>query len=77
MLAQRADKVIRKFISFIDISADLADKSFLSLCFRLWFYIFLIVGIGHRIEIVHHAGLRHTADEHSMCAKINVLFHLQ
>ena len=76
MLAQRADKVFRQFIAFIDITADLADKSFLS--FGLWFrfYIILIVSLGHRFYIRDHTGFCNTADEHSMCIQIYILFYL-
>ena len=45
MFAQWADDVFRKFVSFIDISADFAYESFFAFCFWLWFYILLIVGM--------------------------------
>ena len=43
VFAERADEVIRKYISFIDISADLADKAFLSFCVRFRLYVVLII----------------------------------
>ena len=44
VFTQRADDIFRKFITFVDISADLAYKSFLSFCLGFWFDIVLTVG---------------------------------
>ena len=51
MLAERADEIIRKSISLIHISANLAYKAFLSACIRFRFYIVLIVGVGYGIPV--------------------------
>ena len=72
MLAQRADDIFRKFISFIDISADFAHESFLAVCFRLRFYVLLVVGVGHGILIAHDTGFCDAADEHTVSAQINI-----
>ncbi len=53
MFAQRADDIFRKFIAFIDVSADFAYPAFFAFGLWLWFYIFLIVGVSHGLLIVH------------------------
>ena len=77
MLAQWADVVIRELVTFVNVSADLADKALFALGFWLWFYIFLVIGVGHGVEIIHYAGLSNAADKHAVCAKIHILFNLQ
>ena len=77
MLAQRANDVFRKFIAFVDIAADFADKTFFTFCFRLRFYILLIVRISNGILITHNTRFCNAADEHSMRTKVDILFYLQ
>ncbi len=77
VFAQRADDIFRKFIPFIDISADFAYKSFLAVGFRLRFDVLLIVGVGHSILIAHDAGFSDAADKHAVGAQINILFYFQ
>lgn len=77
VFAQRADDIFRKFISFIDISADFAHESFLAVCFRLRFYVLLVVGVGHSILIAHDAGFSDAADKHAVGAQINILLYFQ
>ena len=50
MLAQRADIIFGKLFAFVDIAADLADIAFL-FGFGLGFHIFLVVGVGHGLQI--------------------------
>ena len=52
MFAQRTDEVIREYVAFIDIAADLADKSFLAFGVGFRLDVVLIIGVGHRIDIV-------------------------
>ena len=77
MFAQWADDIFRKFIAFINISANFADKAFFAFSLWLWFYMFLIVGVSHGLLIVHDTGLCDAADEHSVSTKIYVIFHFQ
>ena len=77
MLAQRADDIFRKFIAFIDVSADFAYPAFFALGLWLWLYMLLVVGVSHGILIAHDAGLCDAADEHSMSAEIHIVFYLQ
>ena len=77
MFAQWADDIFRKFIAFIDISADFAYPAFFAFSLWLWFYMFLIVGVSHGLLIVHDTGLCDAADEHSVSTKIYVIFHFQ
>ena len=77
MFTQWADIIFRKFITFVDISADFTYKSFLTFCFRFRFYIFLIIGVAHCLLVTYHAGFCHTADEHSVSAEIHIVFYLQ
>ena len=77
MFTQRADVVCRKFIALVDITADFADKTFLSFGFRFWFYVVLVVGVSHGILIAHDTGLCDAADEHSVSAEIHIVFYLQ
>ena len=73
MFAQWADDIFRKFIAFIDISADFAYPAFFAFSLWLRFYVFLVVGVSHGILIAHNTGLCDAADEHSVSAKIYVL----
>ena len=66
MLAQRTDKVVWKHIPFIDISAYLAYKAFLSFRLRLRLNIVLVVGVSHGLLIAHNSGFRYGADEHAV-----------
>ena len=77
MLAQRTDKVFRQFISFIDIAADLADKTFLALRFRFWLDVLLIVGVSHRFDVVDDSGFRYGTDKHAVRSQILVVFNFQ
>ena len=77
MFAQRADVIFRKLIAFIDKSADFAYKAFLAFCLWFWFYIFLIVGVCHSIDVVDYTSLCYGTDEHSVCIKIYILLYLQ
>ena len=77
MFAQRADDIFRKFIAFVDISADFAYPAFFAFSLWLRFYVFLVVGVSHGILIAHNTGLCDAADEHSVSAKIYVVFHFQ
>ena len=77
MFAQWADEVFWKFVAFVDISADFADKSFFSFCLWFWFYIVLIVCVGHGFLITHDTCFCDTADEHSMSTEVYILFNLQ
>ena len=77
MFAERADEVIRKYISFIDISADLADKAFLSFCVRFRLYVVLIICVSHCLFIIHYAGLCHGTDKHAVCVQVNILLNLK
>ena len=77
MFAQRADDIFRKFIAFIDISADFAYPAFFAFSLWLRFYMFLVVGVSHGILITHNTGLCDAADEHSVSTKIYVIFHFQ
>ena len=77
MLAQRADDILRKLVTFVDISADLADKALFAFCFRLRFYVLLIIGIAHGFPIAHDAGFGNAADEHTMGTQVYILLHLQ
>ncbi len=54
MFAERADEIFRKFITLVNISAHLAYESFLAFRFRLWFYIVLIVVVGHGLDFGDH-----------------------
>ena len=66
MFAERADEIFRKFITLVNISAHLAYESFLAFRCRLWFYIVLIVVVGHGLDFGDHTGLGNAADEHSV-----------
>jgi len=77
MLAQRANDVFRKFIAFVDIAADFADKTFFTFCFRLRFYILLVISVSHGILITHNTGFCNATDEHSMRIKVDILFYFQ
>ena len=77
MLAQRADDIFRKFIAFIDVSADFAYPAFFAFGLWLWLYMFLVVGVSHGILIAHDTGLCDAADEHSVSAEIHIVFYLQ
>ena len=77
VLAQRTDEVIRQGISFIDVSAHLADKTFASFCLRFWLDVVLIVGVGHRRCAVDDAGFGYGTDKHAMGSQILVVFHFQ
>ena len=77
MLAERTDKVIRKSIPFIDITADLADKALLPFRLRFRLDIFLIICVGHGILVGHDSRLCHTADKHTVCAQIHILLNFQ
>ena len=77
MLAQRADDIFRKFIAFIDVSADFAYPAFFALGLWLWLYMFLVVGVSHGILIAHDTGLCDAADEHPVSAEIHIVFYLQ
>ena len=74
MLAQRADDIFRKFIAFIDVSADFAYPAFFALGLWLWLYMFLVVGVSHGILIAHDSM---SSDEHSVSAEIHIVFYLQ
>ena len=77
MFAQRADDIFRKFITFVDISADLADKAFLSFCLWFWFDIVLVIGVGHGLLVTHDASFGDTADEHAVGSEVNILFYFE
>ena len=77
MFTQWTDIIFRKFIAFVDISADFTYKSFLTFCFRFRFYIFLIIGVAHCLLVTYHAGFCHTADEHSVSSQIYILLYFQ
>ena len=77
MLTQWTNIIIRKFLSFIDISTYHTYESFLSFCLRFWFYMFLIVSVCHRFFIIHHTSLCHGTDKHSVCIQIHILLHFQ
>ena len=77
MFAERADEIFRKLITLVNISAHLAYESFLAFRCRLWFYIVLIVVVGHGLDFGDHAGLGNAADEHSVSAEIHIVFYLQ
>lgn len=77
MLTQRADIILRKLISLINISANLAHKSLFAFGLWLWFHILLIIGVGHSVLIAHNAGLCNAANEHSVSSQIYILLYLQ
>ena len=77
MLTKRADKIVRKYISFINVTANITYKAFLSFCLWLWFYIVMIIGISHCILIAHHTRFCYSTDKHSVCIKIHILLYLQ
>ena len=77
MFAQWADDIFRKFIAFIDISADFAYPAFFPSVCGFGFTLFLIVGVSHGLLIVHDTGLCDTADEHSVSTKIYIIFYFQ
>ena len=77
MFAQRADKILRKLIAFIDISADFADKPFFAFRLRLRLDMVLIIIVGHGFFIAHHAGFGDAANKHPMASEINILLHFQ
>ncbi len=77
MFTQWANIIFRKFISFINISADLTYKAFLAFCLWLWFDVVLVVGVGHGLLVTHDAGFGDTADKHSVSSQIYVLLYFQ
>lgn len=77
VFTQRADVVCRKFIALVDITADFADKTFLSFGFRFWFYVVLVVGVSHGFLIAHHAGFGHAADKHTVGTEIYIVFYFE
>ena len=77
MLAERTDEIIRQFIAFINVSTDLADKSFLSFCLRSGLYIVLVIGVCHGLTVVHNTCLCNGTDEHAVRIQINILVYLQ
>ncbi len=77
MLAERADKIIRQLVAFVDISAHRAYEALLALGIRLWLYIALVIGVGHGLYIGDNARLSYGADKHSVCVKIYILLYLK
>ena len=77
MLTQRADEIIRQVFAFVDISTDFTYPTFFAVCIRSGLNVFLIICVGHSIQIGKHTRLGHGADEDTVAAQINVLFNLQ
>ena len=77
MFAQGADEIFRQGIALVNITADFADEALLAFGFRLRLYICVVVGVGHGFAVREHAGLGDGADEHTVCLKIHILFHLE
>ena len=77
MLTQRADEIIGQVFAFMDISADFTYPTLFTVCLRFGFHVFLIICVGHGIQIGKYTRLGHGADEDTVAAQINVLFHLQ
>ena len=77
VFAYRTDKIRRKYIAFVNISADFADKTFLfQFCFRSRFNMIEIVLIGHRRNIGKNLFCCHISDKHHMRSEINTAVHL-
>ena len=77
MFAQRADKVCGQLAAFINEAANFADKPFFAFGLRFWFYVCLIIRVGHGFHTGEHPGFRDAADEHAMGPQIHILFHLE
>ena len=73
MLTERADEILGQRVSLVDIAADLAYKAFLPLGFRLWLYLFLIVGISHCRNIGNDARLGDAANKQTVRAEVDIL----
>ena len=79
MLADRADKIWRKDLPLIDISADSADPAHLLLFYRLWLRLDVgkVILIRHRWNIRKNPALRDLCDEDGMCLKFDFLNDLR
>ena len=77
VFAERANEVVGKDISFIDIAADFAHIAFFACCFRLWLHVVLVVGIGHGIAFGNDSRFRHGTDEHAVRIKVHIILDLQ
>ena len=77
VFAKRADEIVGKDISFIDIAADFAHIAFFACCFRLRLHVVLVVSIGHGITFGNDSRFRHGTDEHAVRIKIHIILDLQ
>lgn len=77
MLTKRTDIILRKLVAFVNITADLADKTFLSLGLRLGLDVFLIIRIRHGFSVGNNPGFGDFANEHSVCSEVYVIFYFE
>ena len=78
MLAQRAGKVRRKFLAFVNVAAYRTAPCGLPgrrLLLRLRFDVGLIVGIGSRGDVGKHFHVVHSRDKQHMAAQVDGLLH--
>ena len=76
MLAERADKILRQLLSLIDVAADIADPALL-FGIRLRLDVLLIVGIGHRLNLIEHDRFRDVAQEHPVRSHVDYVENLK
>ncbi len=77
MLAKRANEIIGQIGSFVDIAANGADIAPLALGLGFRLDVLLIVRVGHRLKIAHHACFGNGADEHPVCVEIDILLYFK
>ena len=77
MFTERTDEIVRQFLTFVDITADLTYPARLAFRLRLRLDILLVVRVGHCLFFGEDSGFRHGTDKHSMCAQIHVILDFQ
>ena len=72
MLAERTYKIFGENVAFVNISADLADVTFLAVGLGLGFDVVLIVGVSHRFSVGDNSrfGYRACSLKNKNCASL-------